>query len=180
MTIYAIGGASSGGKSTVARHLHDTGDYGDLVHLDDLHPSTLEDQDHDWTAPPDHLLARLFADTASRHPIVRAELARYRTTARSALIEGEGIEPAELADATDVRVVYVIEDDPDRLRHTLSTRTGADRFLALSPPEQAGVVEMNRRYGQWLRAEAERHAQPWTPSHPWSTLPTRIRAAWET
>jgi hypothetical protein len=39
------------------------------------------------------------------------------------------------------------------------------------------VVEMNLRYGDWLRAEAERHGETWLPAHPWSSLAERVLRA---
>jgi hypothetical protein len=36
------------------------------------------------------------------------------------------------------------------------------------------VVEMNLRYGQWLRDAAEDEQQPWVSSQPWTTLPDRV------
>ena len=42
------------------------------------------------------------------------------------------------------------------LHQTFTTRPGAARFRGLSPQEHESVVEMNRRYGLWLR-DLERH-----------------------
>lgn len=178
MAVYAIGGGSSGGKSTVARRLRDRHRFTELTHLDDLCVGGLEGPEHDWTAPAERLLSRLLVETASRHPVVRRELGRPRARQTRSLIEGEGIEPAVVAEFTTVRAVYVVEDDADHLWKTLAERPGGERFLALTRRERQGVVEMNREYGRWLRVEADRHGQPWVPARPWSDLGERILSRW--
>jgi hypothetical protein len=71
----------------------------------------------------------------------------------------------------------VIETDPGLLRDTFAGRASGDGFLALSDVEQATVVDVNRRYGLWLRDVAEEHDQPWLHARPWDTLPSRARDA---
>jgi hypothetical protein len=67
----------------------------------------------------------------------------------------------------------VIEDDPVRLRRTFAGRPSGTRFGSLDAAEQDAVVEMNRRYGSWLRCEAEAYGQSWLPAHPVRTLADR-------
>ncbi|GAA4535271.1 hypothetical protein [Amycolatopsis samaneae] len=177
MTVYAIGGGSSVGKTTAAASLAARRGFGEVIHVDDLREHSLtERQGHSWLRPADELLDVLLASTARLGPVLTAELDRLGAVNGSAIIEGEGVQPGLMHRYTgrDTRVVYVIEPDEDVLWATLSTRPGARRFLALAPAERRGVVRMNQRYGQWLRAEAERYGQPWLLSRPWETLGDRV------
>jgi hypothetical protein len=77
------------------------------------------------------------------------------------------------------RPVYVIETDENVLWGTFASRSSAPRFLALTRAQQRTVVEMNRRYGVWLRDVAEAAGQPWVASQPLETLAERIVVAAE-
>lgn len=68
-----------------------------------------------------------------------------------------------------------IEADPEVLHGTFARRSSG--FRALSAEERDGVVEMNRRYGLWLRSIADAHGQPWVASRPWPTLCERVLQA---
>jgi hypothetical protein len=71
----------------------------------------------------------------------------------------------------DVRVLAI---GGSAIYRTFAERTTGHRFLALSSAERDGVVEMNRLYGEWLRAAADAHGQPWVTSRPWTSLPERV------
>ncbi|WP_406637081.1 hypothetical protein [Amycolatopsis sp. WGS_07] len=172
---YAIGGGSSVGKTTVVAHLLARHDFDEVIHVDDLrtHDFTAR-SGHSWLRPEDELLEALLASTAQLRPRLIAELDRLSARRARVLIEGEGLEPDLLHRYRDCRPVYLVEPDEDVLRTTLATRPSGHRFRALTPSEQQGVVRMNRRYGQWLRAEAERFRQPWLSSRPWDSLADRV------
>ncbi|RZQ62784.1 hypothetical protein [Amycolatopsis suaedae] len=177
MTVYAIGGSSSVGKTTVAERLAARHGVGEVVHVDDLRTHDLTaSPGHSWLRPDAELLEALLASTARLQATLATELDRLSALGRSTIIEGEGIQPDLLHRYahSDCRVVYVIEPGEQALWTTLATRPGSSRFLALSPPERRGVVRMNHLYGQWLRTEAERYRQPWLSSRPWDTLDRRV------
>jgi hypothetical protein len=159
---------------------------GDAVHVDDVVPAVEASDGPNfiastpgvWTRPADWLCAELVRWTAQLHPHIDHLVADLGDRG-GGLIEGQGIEP-RLADGGDpevVRVVYVIETDPGVLHSTFAGRSSGSRFLALAPAERRGVVEMNRRYGVWLRDAAETRQQPWVSSQPWRNLPERALKA---
>lgn len=187
MTLIALGGSASVGKTTCARELVRRLGLEEVVHVDDLSrrlqrvgcPHFLDTLDAPWQEPADSLVAGLIAWTERLHPVI-AEAAGRRA-AMGAVIEGEGIDP-RIARAggwgdTEVRTVYVIELDRETLWTTFAGRASGPRFLALSPREQATVVEMNRGYSEWLRDEAIVAGEPWVWSRPWATLAARTAEA---
>lgn len=180
--ILAIGGSASVGKTTLAATLAARLDVHEIVHVDDLVPAVERDEGPSflaaagvWRRPPDWLRDQLVAWTERLHP----HIDRAIRPLVHAIVEGEGIDHRLACrwPPDEVRVVYVIETDADALHRTFASRASADRYLALSDSERHAVVEMNRRYGLWLRAAAETNGQPWVPSQPWSTLADRVLAA---
>jgi hypothetical protein len=187
MTVIAIGGSASVGKTTLARAIAERLAIEKVVHVDDLRtaversdgPGFIETTPGVWTRPASWLLESLLASTRSLHPAITAEIDSLVELHGRGVIEGEGVEPRLFAGGRSglVRPVYVIEADPEQLRETFAARPSGARFLALPAAEQEAVVEMNRRYGTWLQREAEHHGQPWVPSRPWRTLVDRALAA---
>ncbi|MYW94550.1 hypothetical protein G3I59_29145 [Amycolatopsis rubida] len=177
MTVYAIGGSSSVGKTTVVEYLAARHDIADVIHVDDLrtHDVTTHPA-HSWLHSDAELLGTLLASTARVQFALAAQLDRLGKHRDHVIVEGEGVQPDLMHryPHLDCRVVYLIESEERVLLTTLATRPGNRRFLALSPREQRGVVRMNYLYGQWLRAEAERYRQPWLASQPWTTLGHRV------
>ncbi|MFD2474491.1 hypothetical protein [Amycolatopsis silviterrae] len=177
MTVYAIGGGSSVGKTTVVEQLLARHDFDEVVHVDDLRTDDFTARrDHSWLRSEDELLEALLASTARLQPGLIPELDRLSARHTRVLIEGEGLQPDLLHRYHGCLPVYLVEAEEDVLWTTLATRPSGHRFLALTPLEQQGVVRMNRRYGQWLRAEAERFRQPWLSSRPWDSLADRVEA----
>ena len=179
MVVVAIGGSASVGKTTLAMHLSRRLGLDHVVHVDDLRgPSFIDSTPDVWSKPAARLREALVSETEQVHGAVAAAIDALLAARASGVIEGEGIEPRLLQrwPATLVRPVYVIEDDTELLHETFSRRLPA-RFLALTRAEQDAVVEMNRSYGAWLRAEAESRAQAWVPSQPWPTLADRVLTA---
>ena len=184
MVVIAIGGSASVGKTTLARELAQLLRIDRVAHVDDTRsagcaPSFLETTPDVWTRPAAWLCETLIAETRAFHSGIAAEIEARLVEPGSGIVEGEGVEPRLLRrwDPARVRAVYVIEDDPARLHETFAQRASGARFLALAEDEQRAVVEMNRRYGAWLRREAEGHHQAWVPSQPWPTLAERALAA---
>lgn len=184
--IVAIGGSASVGKTTLAAALLALLGLSEVVHVDDVvptveaaeGPSFISSTPGVWMRPADWLCAELVRWTARLHPHIH-RLVGDVVACGGGVIEGEGIDPrvARMWDPDVARVVYVIETDPGVLYGTFAGRTSGSRFLALEPAERDGVVEMNRRYGRWLREAAEAHQHPWVSSQPWETLPERTLAA---
>jgi hypothetical protein len=171
----AIGGGSSTGKTTLAAALAARLGLSAIAHVDDLvpvpGPNFIATTPDVWRQPPVWLCDQLVQWTAGLHPHIERTAGALGPRA---IVEGEGIDP-RLARAW--RVVYVIETDAARLHRTFTTRPGSERFCALDPAEQRGVVGMNRRYGLWLRDAAEAAGQPWIASQPWDTAADRALAA---
>ena len=184
VAVIAIGGSASVGKTTLAARISPVLGLEHVVHVDDvryrvdgsLPRSFVETTPDVWKMPPAWLRDSLIAETGQLSGVIAPEIEALSTEHSSGLIEGEGVEPRLVRRWTPerVRAVYVIEDDADRLHETFSRRASGARFLALSRDEQKAVVEMNRMYGTWLRAEAEMHEQPWLAARPWSTLAERV------
>lgn len=176
--IVLVGGSASTGKTTLSAALGQRLGIDDVVHLDDLRPDHpdvvfLDRTPGIWTLPIPSLLDALLRACAAVHPVVD-ELVR---THEHAVIEGEGIDPAHVSTLGDVRVGYVIETSAKALTRTFGERPSGPSFFALQSAERTGVVGMNKMYGEWLKAEAERHGQPWVPARPWDTLADRFIAA---
>lgn len=176
--IVLVGGSVSTGKTTLSTELAERLAIDDVVHLDDLRPDHpdvvfLDRTPGIWTLPIPTLLDAMLRACRAVQPVVAQAISAYATV----IIEGEGVEPAFVATLGDVRAAYVIETDAKVLARTFKGRPSGPSFLALTRAERAGVVGMNKVYGEWLQAEAERHGQPWVPAHPWNTLADRFLAA---
>jgi hypothetical protein len=186
VVIVAIGGSASVGKTTLGAVLAARLGLGDAVHVDDVLPAVEASDGPNfiasipgvWTRPADWLCAELVRWTARLHPYIDRLVADL-VSRGGGLIEGQGIDPRAAGswDPAAVRVVYVIETDPGVLDRTFAGRASAHRYLALGPAERRAVVEMNRRYGLWLREAADTHQQPWVASQPWESLPERVMEA---
>ncbi|WP_162834690.1 AAA family ATPase [Amycolatopsis circi] len=179
MTLYAIGGSSSVGKTTVAEHLAARHDIAEVIHVDNLRTRDVTARPaHSWLRPDAELLDALLASTAQIQSTLAAELDRLSKRGGHVIIEGEGVQPDLLHRYAHLgcRAVYLIESEERTLRTTLATRPSNRRFLALPPREQRGAARMNYLYGQWLRTQAERYQQSWLPSQPWTTLGHRVEA----
>lgn len=187
MTLIAVGGSASVSKTTCAADLARSLGGAEVVHVDDLSrrlqsdgcPHFLDPVEAPWQQPAESLVVGLIEWTARLHPMIRD--AAERLGASGGIMEGEGIDPriarvGGWGDA-DVRTVYVIELDRQALWTTFAGRASGEPFLALSPREQATVVEMNRGYGEWLRGEAIAAGEPWVWSRPWATLAARMAQA---
>lgn len=182
MRVLAIGGSASVGKTTLAADLVRRMDRSHVLHVDDALPAveaakgpSFMDSPNVWRRPPELLRDDLVEWTAHLHSHVDDRVSDL-VRRGGGVVEGEGIDPriARTWDPAVIRVVYVVEPDPRVLYRTFAERTTGHRFLALSSAERDGVVEMNRLYGEWLRAAADAHGQPWVTSRPWTSLPERV------
>jgi hypothetical protein len=178
MLVVAIGGSASVGKTTASVRVADLLRLSDIVHVDDVSQQARADGErhflnaleHRWLEPAELLTQRLIEWTRRLHPRITAAVG---SLPNGGIVEGEGVDPRVTWPAF-VSPVYVIETDANMLWQTFASRTSSARFLALTDAEQQAVVEMNRRYGAWLRTSAEARDQPWVPSQPLDTLPERI------
>lgn len=185
--VILIGGGSNLGKTTAAAQLS-VALGADHIEVDALR-AELNGSSEDsfagpdvWRRPVDELFQCLVESTFRiAEPLARV-IEGHAAGGGNVIIEGQGIEPRVLGlidPVFEVRCVFVIEADPNRIDTKLRDRasTGAARYRALSPLEQRAVLAMNVRYNEWLRAEAERKGLPWVASQPWLTLADRILVA---
>jgi hypothetical protein len=183
MVTVAIGGSASTGKTTAASKVAELLQLDGIVHVDDLsrrmqmtgQKHFLDELEHPWFEPAEALAEQLIEWTVRLHPPVRAAV---ESLTAGGVIEGEGVDP-RVSWGAAVIPVYVIETDDDVLWKTFRSRSSAPRFLALTGFEQRTVVEMNRRYAEWLRDAVEAAGQPWVASQPLDTLAERMVEATE-
>lgn len=180
--IIAVGGSASVGKTTLATALASRLGLEQIVHVDDIAAGHEQDVASSfisatpdvWRRSADWRHEQLLRWTAGLHPRI-GQVIDELVGDRGGVVEGEGIEPRLLRrwEADLVRVVYIVETDATVLHDTFATRPSDGQYLALPAVDQAALVEMNLRYGRWLRDTAEAHQQPWVSSQPWTTLPDR-------
>jgi hypothetical protein len=178
MVIVAIGGSASVGKTTAASKVAELLGLSEIVQVDDLSRQVqakgqqhfLDVLDSPWLEPAEALAERLIQWTLHLHPPIGAAVA---SLTKGGVLEGEGVDPRVRWPAA-VATVYVIETDEVVLWGAFASRSSAPRFLALTIAQQWTVVEMNRRYGEWLREAADAASQPWVASQPLDTLAERI------
>lgn len=92
------------------------------------------------------------------------------------VLEGDFLHPALAVQATydgapaagQVRAVFVLEADEAQIGHNFAAREGVVQ------PERARA---SWRYGEWLRAEADRLGLPTVEARPWETAPQRTLTA---
>jgi hypothetical protein len=178
--VVAIGGGASVGKTTCSLAVARLLELPIVVHVDDLSNQLgdagdvhfLDQATDPWDQPADLLTEQLIVWTARLHPPILDAVRGLSAT--GGVIEGEGIDPRLTGRWPEgVGVVYVIEHDRDVLWENFAFRQSAAKFRALGIKEQAAVVDMNVRYGQWLKQAAEQAGEQWVPSRPWETLAER-------
>lgn len=183
-TLFLIGGSSSVGKSTVAGRLAERFAM-EVVRVDELlHAVTDPDAFFPGDIPSirsltaEQLCQRLISKGNALEPVLHDIASRILQEGRSAVVEGEGIQPQlALHWRGDGRVlcVLVIEEDAQRLAETLRVRISArknptDPWGSEAESIQQKMGKVNALYGRWLRDEAGRYGTPWVPSQPWETL----------
>ena len=148
------------------QYLHNTGD----PELQ-LFPDGVEN----WDLPSNELCQRLITISKQAIAPVESLIAGLKNNDDAAIIEGEAIHPrlAESAVKTKgMASIFIIETNPHRLYKTLANRSF--RFLNLSKAQRKTVVETDRLYGLWLKAEAKQRNVPLVLSQPWDSLCDRI------
>jgi hypothetical protein len=180
MQLRLLGGASSVGKTTAARelarrmgHVHVELD-GEAWRAPALNP--LGDGPAVFDRPAAELCGLLVHAAEEAAPIILASLGRWQRRYGPVIVEGERLHPS-VAGHVHARGlghgVFIVEDDAERLHATLMARS--EKFRTISEPRRRCVAEVDRLYGQWLRAECARAGIPCVDSQPWTTLPDRIR-----
>ena len=180
--VILVGGASSVGKTTVARALSERLRVPHVeldAILDDRDPSLnpLGGPIEIWDRPPEELCALLVSAAEAATPLLEEQV-RARATTGGAVIEGERVHPALIARMQAAHLatgVLIIEADAERLHQTLMARSRS--FHRLPEARRRAVAEVDRRYGAWLTQEAARRALASVPSQPWETLAQRCLAA---
>ncbi|MEU5696746.1 hypothetical protein [Actinosynnema sp. NPDC020468] len=178
--VLLVSGASGSGKSSLAYPLA-TARGAALVEVDDLvvatqsvttaatHPDLHHWLHHDDTdLSPDEVLARQVALAHALRPAVDAVIANHLDTDLPLVLEGDYLLPEHCAAwPAEVRAVVVHEPDPTRLLHNYLTREPA------SGPQRKRATD-SAHYGDWLAAQARRHAIPVLHPRPWSTARARL------
>jgi len=199
--VLLIGGHSGAGKSTLAAQIvRRTG--AALVEADDVRLAiqrvTTPDQlpalhffasapgvarPGIWQRHPAALVQGLIGVAEVMSQALGPVIGHHVVAAKPAVIEGDGILPSLAAQDPDgrrlptgatpprstagaVRSVFLIEPDVHVVRQRMEQGAEEDTQAA-----------MHWRYGQWLRAEAERGGQPVVPPRPYDTLFERVLAA---
>ena len=136
-----------------------------------------------WRRDPDELVRGLVGVAGVVSRALGPVVGHHVAAAKPVVLEGDGVLPAlaarspsgwslphgvagARATAGAVRAVFLIEPDLAVVRQRMGP--GPDG-------ETQAVVHW--RFGQWLRAEAERHGQPALPPRPYGTLLERVLAA---
>jgi 2-phosphoglycerate kinase len=181
--IILIGGSSSVGKTTVARRLGaclgrsciELDSY--LQEIDDPELEFFDGHPDFWDRSGQVLCARLVHVAERAGPHIQLLVASWQSQMKTALFEGEQIHPRlveKLTKSEDIKGIFILERDPNRLYRTLEQRS--QRFRDLPPTHRVRVVEMNRLYGQWLHSQAEQRQIAWLEAQPWATLVERTMA----
>lgn len=176
-TVLVIGGSSGSGKTMASYPLAEHYSV-PLVEIDDLVHAllaiTTPDQLpylHGWRSHPeggstvDAVEARIRL-AATLRPAVEAVILNHIATGSPVIIEGDYLLPS-LVSIDGVRGVFLHEPDEDQIVQNYARRE-PQRGL------QLGRAAVNRRYGDWLAAQASVLRLPVLPSRPWSTLVTRV------
>jgi 2-phosphoglycerate kinase len=196
--VLLISGCSSTGKTTLARQI--AAYYAaECVQVDDfrlvmqrvttpathpdLHylvdPSRAEERD---TLNADQMAERLRRIGEIVSKALEVVIAHHLSTMRPIVIEGDGIIPAlarqqQFESVTLMqpgRLRFVLLDEPDEA-NILKRLLARGRGLHSAPEQtQNQAAHTAWRYGQWLRAEAERLRLPIIVSSPYDTLIERV------
>ena len=176
-----IGGCSRSGKSTAAQLLSE---YLGITYysLDKMRDSLRNpvskalDSPEAWDNDVESLIRIIKQKSAEARSIVE----KWRISTQSGVFEGEGIEPAmvnEMGYTHNLKVIYVIETDTERLHTTLQDRS--KKYRDLSEERQKKVVAMDAEYSKFIQTEAVKFDQPRVYSQPWNTICDRIlKAIW--
>jgi 2-phosphoglycerate kinase len=182
-TIILIGGSSSVGKTTVARRLCERlglvccqlDNY--LQKIDDPELLFYNGKPEFWNLSSQDLFERLVKVTEQAESYIQLLVSEWLTQQKAGIIEGEKIHPRLvelLTHSTNIRGIFIIEGDQNRLYQTLEQRS--QRFRQLSIIQRWRVVEMNKLYSRWLRSQAQQRQLAWINSQPWPTLTERAFA----
>ena len=187
-----LGGDSGTGKSTVAAGLAR-----DLqlahVRIDDLWviARSLVGRDalpaihafvdpHASLARPTEDTLRAFVDVmAALEPAIATAVRIHIARGEPCVIEGICLSPALAARLRDSgsRAVFLVEDDAETIRRTMTRRADRD-WLGLSDGERTAAVALGQRLDRWLRDECVQYDLPTVPARPWHDAPQRVLAAW--
>ena len=134
-----------------------------------------------WQCDPQELVQGLIGVGKVVSRALGPVVGHHVAAAKPVVLEGDGILPALAAPDSDgwspphglhraiaagaVRSVFLVESDLEVVRQQMGTG-----------PEGAAQAVMHWQYGQWLRAEAQRHGESVLPPRPYGTLLQRVLA----
>jgi len=177
-----IGGSSSVGKTTVARHLAASLQCSlvetDRCLPDDPRLNPLAGPLTIWDEPPAELCERLIAAADAAVPYLMQQAHDLCAADTGWIMEGERVHPKlveRLWRGGVARGVFIVETDAGRLYETLMARLPG--FITLPESRRRAVAEVDRLYNVWLVEEASRRNLPCVESQPWPTLADRVLAA---
>ncbi len=133
-----------------------------------------------WDLPAERLCVGLIGTAEVVSEAIRVVIAHHVLTPHPLILEGDGLTPAVAAahmyaDAETrghVRAVFLCEDDEEVLLGSMLARGRG--FRERNEAEQRTQGRASRLYGQWLRAECERHRIPVLPARPRETILGRV------
>jgi hypothetical protein len=176
-----IGGSSSVGKTTVARHLAARSGYS-LIETDRSLPSDarlnpLAGSMEIWDRPAAALCKLLVAAAEAAVPYLTQQARALAGASLGWIMEGERVHPKlveRLSGDGVARGLFIVETDAERLYDTLMARLPG--FTEISESRRRAVAELDKLYNLWLVEEASLRNLPAVESQPWSTLADRILA----
>ncbi len=174
-----IGGCSNSGKTVAAgllsQHLGITYYSSDKMRTSVGHSIFKEfDNPEVWDNDVEDLVSIIRQMSIQLRPIIE----KWCINTQSGVLEGEGIEPDmvnEIGCINNLKVIYIIETDTERLHTTLYDRS--KKYRGLSEEHQKKVLAMNAEYSKFIQSEAVKFNQPWVYSQPWETLHHKILKA---
>jgi broad-specificity NMP kinase len=179
--VLIIGGAPASGKTTLAHQMEIV--LGATVFsLDEMVAGESErmlQQERIWDEP-ERVGDLLRSASVELAPILDALVHRFQNEAAPTIIEGARISPGMVAELIDeigptLKVVFLIEPNPDVLRANLALKSQAYRLLDTEKREV--LVQVNSEYGRLLEIEAQTFRLPVVHPQPWSTLWLRASQA---
>jgi hypothetical protein len=171
--VVLVGGASSTGKTTLARGLADSLG-GRILSLDPLRAGPLEEElsaPLTWRRAPEEIVELLVAAGEAFAPLLADRVAEARGREGVSVIEGERVLPRLLSALGAVDALFLVEDRRAAIRRSLLSRPGG--FASLPLDVQANVVEVDYRLGTLVASEASGLGYAVLRPQPWPTLLAR-------
>jgi hypothetical protein len=178
-----IGGSSSVGKTTAARHLANRHNL-TLVETDRTLPNIpplrpLNGPIEIWDRPAAELCALLIDAAVASTPYLSQQISALSVGSCDGwIVEGERVHPelvARVSRTGEAQGVFIVETDPQRIYKTLMKRLPG--FNEISESRRRTVAEVDGLYNRWLVHQTHQQNLRCIDAQPWATLPERVIAA---